>query len=106
MTDRPRTGIVVFILAQGLALGGCGDSGSRSTPSAPSSVQRPAPQPARTAAVNGKIVDTADRPISGALVEVVGGSQAGMSVTSTGNGEFYFAGSFDAATVFRASREG
>jgi len=104
MTDRTRTGIVVFILAQGLTLTGCGDSRSRSTPSAPSSVLQPASP--FTSAVNGKVVDTADRPISGALVEVVGGSQAGMSVTSTGNGEFYFAGSFDDATVFRASREG
>ena len=106
MTHRTRAGIVLFVLAQGFA--GCGGSDSRSTASAPSPVPQPAPQPTPplTSGVKGQVVDTADRPISGALVEVVGGPQAGMSVTSGVEGEFYFAGSFDDTTVFRATKEG
>jgi hypothetical protein len=90
---RRSSPAVVLGLLVGL-LAACG----RSSPSAPS--------PVSTSGVQGKVVDTADRPISGALVEVVDGPQAGLSVTSGGNGEFSFAGSFDDTTVFRATKEG
>jgi len=41
MTNRTRTGIVLLVVAQGLA--GCGGSGALSTPSAPSPVPQPTP---------------------------------------------------------------
>jgi hypothetical protein len=41
MTNRTPTGIVLLVLAQGLA--GCGGSGASSTPSAPSPVPQPTP---------------------------------------------------------------
>ena len=44
MTNRTRTGIVLLVLAQGLA--GCGGFDSSSTPLAPSVVPRLAPSPA------------------------------------------------------------
>ena len=105
MTHRTRAGIVLFVLAQGLA--GCSGSGSGSTPSTPSLVQSP-PQsvPPVNAGVRGNVVDTADRPIGGALVEVVDGPRAGMSAISNAKGEFTFAERFDDLTLFRATHEG
>jgi hypothetical protein len=97
-----RTAIVLLVLAQGLA--GCDGGSGSSAPSAPS----PVPQPALPldAAVKGRVVDTADRPLAGAVVEVVDGKQAGRSATSDATGDFYFVGSFDDTTVFRATKEG
>jgi hypothetical protein len=52
------------------------------------------------------VVDTSDRPIVGAIVEVLDGAQAGMSATSGVTGEFMFAWPFDDTTLFRATKEG
>jgi hypothetical protein len=110
MINRTRAGIVLFVLAQGLT--GCGGSDSMSTPLAPSVVpqspSQPPPQPAPpiNAGVRGTVVDSADRRIAAALVEVVDGPRAGLSVRSGPNGEFTFAEPFNDMTVFRATHEG
>ena len=41
------------------------------------------------------MVDTADRPLAGAIVDVVDGPQAGTSATSDTKGEFSLTGAFD-----------
>jgi len=98
----------VAILFLTLAAGSCSDRRSVA-PLAPSPVPQLAPQPAPTpnaGGVHGKVVDTADRPIVGAIVEVLDGAQAGMSATSGVTGEFMFPWPFDDTTLFRATKKG
>jgi hypothetical protein len=96
--------LVVVVLAQGLA--SCGGSSSPSTPSVPSPVQQPAPQPIPPFQVSGHVYDAVDRALDGATVEVLDGPQVGTVTTSDAAGAFSLTGSFGAATRFRASRAG
>jgi hypothetical protein len=56
--------------------------------------------------MKGLVVDTADRRIPGALVEVVTGPRAGVSVTTDAAGEFTFGAPFGETTLFRATHQG
>lgn len=104
MTYGTRTGIVLLVLAHGLA--GC--EGSRSSvPSAPTPAPAPAPVPPSSGIqVGGSVSDTAFRPLAGVRVEVLDGAQAGMSAMSDVTGQFSLTGTFDAATTFRATKDG
>jgi hypothetical protein len=106
MTHRTRAGIALFVLVQGLV--SCTSSGSSSAPTTPSSIpQQPAPEPPPTSSqVTGFVLDTAGRSISGAVVEILDGPQAGTSAMSDGGGRFSLTAIFDSATRFRASKEG
>lgn len=95
MTNRTRAGVVLLVLAQGLA--GCGGSGSISTPT---------PLPNAAGVVKGNVYDTANRTLAGARVEVVDGPLAGTSATSDAMGAFSLTGTFDDTTLFRATKEG
>jgi hypothetical protein len=106
---KMRAGIVFLLLAQGLA--GCGGSKSSPLPSAPSSVSRPVPQPTPPlnnagVVVKGTVVDTANRYLAGAIVEVVNGPQAGTSAIADATGQFSLAGTFNDTTLFRATKAG
>ena len=101
-------GIVLLVFILGLTA--CSGSGPSSAPSAPSPIPQPVPQPTPAPNPNGVmpgfVLDSADRPLAGAIVEVVGGPQAGTSATSDGAGAFSLTGTFDDATQFRATKEG
>jgi hypothetical protein len=93
--------MVVTLAAVGLS--GC-DSSPKS-PVAPSQGPQSAPQPTGIQ-VAGTVSDAAWRPLAGARVEVVDGSQAGLSTIVGANGEFRLTGAFDETSRFRATREG
>ncbi len=93
-------GVLLVVLAQGLA--GCGGSGS---PSAPSQVPQPTLQPTAFQ-VTGYVLDTVNRTLTGASVEILTGPQAGTSTTSDARGAFSLTGTFDSTTRFRATKEG
>jgi hypothetical protein len=99
---RMLAGVVLVVLAQGLA--GCGGSDSPSAPSpsvpVPPSAQQPSPFQ-----VTGYVLDTANRGLAGAIVEVLTGWQAGTSTTSDAAGAFSLTGTFDRTTRFRATME-
>jgi len=93
---------VVLLLAAGMAA--C-DSSRPSTPVAPTPLADRV-QPATTISVNGYVSDSAFRALEGAVIEVLDGPQAGLSVTAGPNGVFGLAGNFDDATRFHASKAG
>jgi hypothetical protein len=95
---RVLRGAVIVALAHGFT--GCGGG----SPSAPS-VQRPVSQPTAFQ-LTGFVMDSANRSIAGARVEVLAGSQAGLSTTSDAAGRFSLTGTFDGTTRFSASKEG
>lgn len=97
MTHRTRTGIVLLVLAQGLA--GC----EGLPPTGPSAIPPPTPTGIQ---LEGTVSDAAWRPLAGARVEVVDGPQAGLSTTTDARGAFRLAGTFDDTTRFRATKEG
>ena len=109
MTNRTRSGLVLLLLAQGLA--GCGRS-TTPNPTAPTGpTVAPAPTPSPTPPPNGELIqgsvsDTAFRPLAGTTVEVLDGPQAGTSTTSDATGHFSLTGTFDDTTRFRATKEG
>jgi len=98
-----RRSLVVLVLLQGLP--GCGGSSSPSAPSVPSAVPQ-APSLPTIPHVTGFILDSADRAIAGAVVEVLDGPQSGTSTVSDAAGAFSLTGTFDGTTRFRASHEG
>ena len=100
MTNRTRTGIVLFVL--GLGLNGCKGS---PPPTAPSTVPQAPPQPTSDQ-LAGSVHDTAGRDIAGARVEVVDGPQAGLSAITDAMGRFSLPGTFDDTTRFRAFKDG
>jgi len=109
MINRTRAGIVLLVLVQGLI--GCGGSGSISTPTTPSVVSQSPPQPPSPSAppfsaVKGTVVDSADRRLPGARVEVIDGARAGRSAIADSTGDFWFAEPFYDLTLFRATHEG
>lgn len=91
-----------LLLAPGLA--GCGATTSP-TPLAPSGPVVSLPPPPQEL-VRGSITDTASRQVAGVRVEVLDGPQAGSSAVTDAAGAFVFAGAFDDAVRFRASKEG
>jgi Carboxypeptidase regulatory-like domain len=99
MTARTLTGILVLVIAQGVA--GCGGSSPSPAPSAPSPVPQPAPYQ-----VSGVVVDSASRVIAGASVEVLDGPQRGLATTSDPAGAFSLTGIFEGTTRFRGSKDG
>lgn len=108
---RMFAGIVLLVVAQGLAA--CGSSASTSAPLAPSPVPQPTlpptptpPPPNDDAFIKGVVYDTANRALAGAIVEVVDGPQAGTQATSDATGGFSLTGTFDDTTQFRATKEG
>jgi hypothetical protein len=104
MTNRPGTGIVLLMLAQGLI--GCrGPRSPTAPPPVPQAVPQAAPQPIADH-LRGNVYDTASRFIAGARVEVVDGPEAGLSTIADAMGRFSFPGTFDDTTRFRASKDG
>ena len=99
---RTLVGVVLLILAQATA--GC-DSSRPAVLNAPTPVPQPVPQ-TTTISVSGYVSDSAFRPLAGAVIEVLDGPQAGLTVTSGATGAFGFAGDFNDSTRFRASKEG
>ena len=91
------------------ALAGCAGADGVSTPTAPTStvsttqVETPRDLPL---SLRGFVTDTAYRPLAGARVEVVDGPSAGVSTIAGDDGQFLLSGTFNAATQFRASKEG
>ncbi len=55
--------------------------------------------------MRGIVKDTAFRPLAGAVVEVIAGTNTGMSTTTDSAGQFSLSGGFDNTTRFRASKE-
>jgi hypothetical protein len=86
-----------------LGVVGCGGS-----PSTPTAAQQPAPPPvpSSTTQLAGIVYDSAERPLSGARVEVLDGPQAGQWTLTDGTGSYGFNGAFDDATRFRATTTG
>jgi hypothetical protein len=82
--------------------GACGDHGS-STP-APTT---PTPPPLRNIALGGNVYNTALVALAGAKVEVIDGSQAGLSALTNDAGRFEFSAPFAGSSVtLRATKEG
>ncbi|MBZ5559786.1 MAG: carboxypeptidase-like regulatory domain-containing protein [Acidobacteriia bacterium] len=71
----------------------------------PTQVQQPVVQPT-VSQLTGLVMDTANRSVAGAGVEVLSGPQAGTSTTSDSAGKFSLTGIFDGTTRFRVSKEG
>jgi hypothetical protein len=114
MLNRARTGVIVFVVFEGLAAAGCGHP---SAPLAPSGVREPSVittanvttaivGSAASGTIIGWVVDTAFRPLVGARVEVLAGADAGSSTIADADGHFSIGGPFDATTPFRASVDG
>src|SRR5215831_12566373 len=98
-----RIGLVIVLFA----LAGCG--GSKSAVTAPSAmpVVTATPPPAPSAvAMRGTVSDGVFRPIPGARIEVLDGSQAGATTVTDGRGEFSFSGTIEDNTRFRATSDG
>lgn len=102
MTHRTRAGMVLLMLAQGLA--GC--DGAPKPPGGPGDINRPPPPSPGVAMITGAVYDSAHRPLAGAAVEVLDGPQSGTSAIADATGQFSLSGAFDNATRFRASKEG
>ena len=92
-----------------IALVGCSSSEGAYSPTAPS------PTASTTQletlhdlplGLRGFVTDTAYRPLAGALVEVLDGASAGLTTIADADGQFVLSGRFDAATRFRASKDG
>ena len=102
---RKTGGIIGLMLIAGAA--GCSSSGG---PSAPAALSASAPaladSPRAVAGITGFVVDTGYRIVEGARIEVLDGPQAGASTTVDAAGQFSLAGTFDATTRFRATRDG
>src|SRR5262245_52669016 len=105
MAKRYRTMMGVVLVAAGAAA--CHSSSSSSLPGLPVSPTAPTPSPApgvsQPQSVNGVVMDTAYRPVRGALVEILTGVSAGASTMTDARGEFAFPGSIDTGTTLRAS---
>ena len=104
MTNRTAGGLIVLLLAGGLA--GC-DADRGPALSGPSSVppSGPQPTPPRTVQLAGTVSDAAWRPLAGARVEVVDGPHAGLATTTDAKGEYRLSGTFDDTTHFRATKD-
>jgi hypothetical protein len=105
---KRQSAVMGIAAAVGLGLATVGCDTNRSTPSVtnPTPTPTPVPPPNGVIVIAGTVSDTAFRPISGAVVEVVDGPQAGLSTTVDARGEFRLMGAFDDATRFRATRNG
>ena len=95
--------LLLVVLVHGFA--GCGGSAPTSAPSVPAPVLQSTPQPAPFQ-VTGYVRDVAFRALAGAEVEVLDGPQAGTVTTADAAVAFSLTGIFDAATRFRATKEG
>ena len=101
--------VIPTLLLAGV-LGGC-DSSPSSTPTAPSaspsspSAPPPVPEPTGTQ-LAGTVADGAWRNLTGAMVEVLNGPNAGLKTSTDSNGGFRLAGAFDETTQFRATKDG
>ncbi len=104
MKGRTWGGLVFLALIQGMAAAGCGDGRSvAANVTAPG----PAGSPQSIGGpVNGLVLDTAFRPLTGATVEVLDGPYAHASTTTNAAGQFSLLGVFDSTTRFRASADG
>lgn len=80
---------------------GCGGS---ERPLQPTTI--PPNPPPRTLIVSGTVVDTAHRNLSGARIEVVGGSRAGTVVTTGDDGRFLIPEKLDAPFTFAITKDG
>jgi hypothetical protein len=85
---------------------GCGtESPTAVLPAAPTAVPPPV-QVAASASLTGKVYDTANRIIGGAVVEVLDGPHAGLRATADANGQYWLTGVFEEGQRLRAARPG
>ena len=98
---RMSRALVPLLLA---VVSGCTNDRSTPNPVAPSAAVTPVAVPQQV--LTGYVFDTAFRPVAGASIEVLDGSQAGKSAASDANGRFSLAGAFSTPTTVRASKEG
>jgi len=106
MTNNAN-GVVLLILACGLA--GCGSGSSSSSARPLTSLSPSASVPGASPTVSsifGFVTDSGFRPLAGARVEVLDGPQAGASAIADASGQVTLSGTFDGATRFRASSDG
>jgi hypothetical protein len=75
-------------------------------PSATPVVPVTPPPAASVVAMKGTVSDGAFRPIPGARIEVLDGSQAGATTITDSRGEFSFSGTIEDGTRFRATSDG
>jgi hypothetical protein len=89
-------------LGLALLISGCSDP-RPALPTSPTILPNPFPS---TTPLAGIVFDSAERPLSGARVEVLDGPQAGQWTVTDGTGRYGFNGAFDDATRFRATMTG
>lgn len=90
-----------WLVILGVASSACGGASQPMAPSAPTAAQHVFTQ------ITGLVQDTAFRPISGVVLQIVDGSEAGASVTTDGNGRFLFSeGMFADGIKVRAMKDG
>lgn len=105
MCNVMRNHLAAVMLVFGVLVCACSGSDPMSLPTAPTPNRAPASVPGGVA-VSGKVLDTANRPLAGATVEVINGPSAGVKSTTGVDGSFNIFGAFDAATEFRATHTG
>ena len=106
MKFTKQTATLILTVAAAL---GCDDTSRAmlTAPSPPAQSTPAAPEDRPSLhAMAGQVADAAWRPLSGALVEIVDGPDAGRSTITNAKGEFGFSGSFDESTHVRASKDG
>lgn len=108
MLLQMRTVSAAFVLLIGSAVMGIGcgaESPTAVLPAAPTPVPPPV-QVAASPSLSGKVYDTANRIISGAVVEVLDGAHAGLRATADANGQYWLTGVFEEGQRLRATRAG
>lgn len=107
MANVKGTATILLLLAQGLTLVACGEKGTVVSPPFVAPSPNPGPAPANVGVlIKGAVYDTALRTLARTTIEVLDGPQAGTATTSDTDGRFSLAGTFDADTRFRATKEG
>jgi hypothetical protein len=106
MTNRTHSALLLFVVVAGVAA--CDRPGSPTgpTPTAPPPVGSVAPTVNGGESIKGTVSDSALRRLAGARVELLDGTQAGLSAMTDASGEFSLVANSDDATRFRASKEG
>jgi hypothetical protein len=105
MTNRTHSALLLAFVA-GLAACGHPASPTAPTPTVPESAGSVAPPLNDGELISGTVSDSALRRLAGARVELLDGPQAGLSTTTDAQGNFSLFAKVDAATRFRASKEG
>jgi Carboxypeptidase regulatory-like domain len=93
-------------VAGALAVVLCSGCGEREPLLQPTTITMPPGPLPRPISVSGTVVDTAHRNLSGARVEVMGGSRAGTVVTTGDNGRFLLPEKLEPPFTFAVTKDG